>query len=51
MVCRDQIAHQWTPARRDVEELGPFRLAYLEALVRMADWRASASMDVVGGTP
>ncbi len=25
-----------------VEQLGPFRLAYLEALVRVADWRASA---------
>lgn len=34
-----------------VEELGPFRLAYLETLVRMADWRASASMDLVGGMP
>ena len=40
----------WTDlAAALVEELGPFRLAYLEALVRMADWRASASMDVVGG--
>ena len=25
-----------------LDELGPFRLAYLEALVRIADWRASA---------
>jgi CRISPR-associated endonuclease/helicase Cas3 len=24
-------------------ELGPFRLAYLEALLRVADWRASAA--------
>lgn len=28
---------------RDREDLGPFRLATLEALVRLADWRASAS--------
>lgn len=27
---------------RDDESLGPFRLAYLEALIRAADWRASA---------
>lgn len=27
---------------RDRPDLGPFRLAYLEALVRIADWRASA---------
>ena len=26
------------------EELGPFRLAFLEALVRLADWRASSSL-------
>jgi CRISPR-associated endonuclease/helicase Cas3 len=27
-------------------QLGPFRLAYLEAVVRMADWRASANLDI-----
>jgi len=27
---------------RDAPEMGPFRLAYLEALLRAADWRASA---------
>jgi len=35
----------WTEATcalRDDPELGPFRLAYLEALVRVSDWRASA---------
>lgn len=30
-----------TCALRDDQELGPFRLAYLEALVRVSDWRAS----------
>jgi CRISPR-associated endonuclease/helicase Cas3 len=28
---------------RDRSDLGPFRLAYLEALVRIADWRASGA--------
>lgn len=28
---------------RDRADLGPFRLGFLEALVRMADWRASAA--------
>ncbi len=35
----------WTEAAaalRDDPELGPFRLGFLEALLRMADWRASA---------
>jgi hypothetical protein len=27
--------------QRLLEEFGPFRLAYLEMLVRVADWRAS----------
>lgn len=39
----------WTPqvlALRDA--FGPFRLAYLETLVRMADWRASANLPLAG---
>ncbi len=32
-----------------LEELGPFRLAFLEALLRVADWRASAG--AAAGTP
>lgn len=31
---------------RDRADLGPFRLAFLEALVRLSDWRASASVDI-----
>lgn len=35
----------WTEQVEDLlGRLGPFRLAYLEALVRMADWRASAGL-------
>lgn len=30
---------------RDREDLGPFRLAFCEAMVRSADWRASASYE------
>ncbi len=30
---------------RDREDLGPFRLAFCEAVVRSADWRASASYE------
>lgn len=30
---------------RDRPDLGPFRLAFLEAVVRLADWTASASYD------
>lgn len=42
---------------RDRADLGPFRLGYLEATVRMADWRASAtpgrsiSVTEAGGQP
>ncbi|HMT32433.1 MAG TPA: CRISPR-associated helicase Cas3' [Dermatophilaceae bacterium] len=42
----------WTDLALDaLEELGPFRLAYLETLVRMADWRASAGLALPGGMP
>lgn len=36
----------WTARTSDLlDELGPFRLAWLESLVRIADWRASAQRD------
>lgn len=37
-----ELGGGWSAAALGLlEELGPFRLAYLEALVRVADWRAS----------
>ena len=40
----------WTErARTLLERFGPFRLAWLEALVRIADWRASASETEANG--
>ncbi len=33
-------------ALRDRPDLGPFRLGFLEALLRLADWRASAEKEV-----
>lgn len=38
-------------ALRLLDELGPFRLAFLEALVRLADWRASAEEAATVATP
>lgn len=43
-------SRSWTAmalALRDRADLGPFRLATLEALVRVADWRASAAPSIV----
>ena len=39
----DEISHEsWTERTRELlRRLGPFRLAWLETLVRVADWRAS----------
>lgn len=46
------LSDSWTDqALALIEQLGPFRLAYLETLVRMADWRASASLELPGGMP
>jgi CRISPR-associated endonuclease/helicase Cas3 len=36
---------------RDRADLGPFRLAFLEAVVRAADWRASAGYDAPDQQP
>jgi CRISPR-associated endonuclease/helicase Cas3 len=47
-------AGSWTArvtALRDRPDLGPFRLAYLEALVRIADWRASRNPSAVSQAP
>ena len=39
----DELTHEsWTERMRDLlTQFGPFRLAWLETLVRIADWRAS----------
>ena len=34
-----------TRTQRLLQQHGPFQLAWLEALVRIADWRASAGME------
>ena len=40
----DEVSHEsWTERTRELlAQLGPFRLAWLETLLRIADWRASA---------
>ncbi|MDE2771963.1 MAG: CRISPR-associated endonuclease Cas3'' [Bacteroidota bacterium] len=39
----------WTERTRDLlQRFGPFRLAYLEALLRIADWRASSKEETGG---
>ena len=40
----DEVTHEsWTERTRELlAQLGPFRLAWLETLLRIADWRASA---------
>jgi len=38
-----------TRTRGLLERYGPFRLAFLEALVRIADWRASEEEQKNGG--
>lgn len=48
MALGDDSEGRWSWARRMLElrdrtDLGPFRLGFLEALVRLADWRASAA--------
>ena len=40
----DEVTHEsWTERTRELlKRFGPFRLAWMETLVRLADWRASA---------
>jgi CRISPR-associated endonuclease/helicase Cas3 len=39
----------WSQATRALlERMGPFRIAYLEAIVRIADWRASGGRELAG---
>lgn len=45
-------SQSWTrTALKLRDDLGPVRLAYLETLVRVADWRASAGLPLPGGDP
>jgi CRISPR-associated endonuclease/helicase Cas3 len=40
----DQTGSSWLARMLDVrDELGPFVLSFLEALMRVSDWRGSAS--------
>ena len=43
----DEDGGAWSQTvARLLEQYGPFRLAYLETLVRMADWRASGGREL-----
>jgi len=45
-----EINQSWLERMLDLvknEELGPYRLAYLESILRIADWRASAKEDKI----
>jgi CRISPR-associated endonuclease/helicase Cas3 len=45
-------ARSWTATVLALQDrLGPFVLAYLETVVRMADWRASGGRDLPGALP
>lgn len=47
---RGNAGDSWqTRTARLRDDLGPFRLAFLEALVRVADWRVSARYDTADG--
>lgn len=42
----DRNCPSWTETVKNIiNELGPFKLAYLEALLRIADWKASSTED------
>jgi CRISPR-associated endonuclease/helicase Cas3 len=44
---RSETDRSWASTVRGLlDRYGPFRLAYLETLVRMADWRASGSREL-----
>ena len=49
MPLGERLGLVWQKIAANYEHLGPFRLGFLEALVRIADWRASARYTSPGG--